>query len=870
MGPRARAGRLNALFFCVAAVVLVGCEDRPVATAVKLLGARVVDARPSPHRFVFDDEWPVGFAVQPSNASVPKVWWVDDSGRHELECETRKAQEALFLTCGVHALDEGPGHLMVGGTGARWPVAKHRAPRAYDAVARALEEAAVGRRQVALQILSQTSSSGQRWQRIWAADVRASMLYETGKLAPMHAAEEAARIAVELDAPSQAGRRYRTAMHLASRAGRVADAQRFRVLAEAYTADLPVDHARLLGEQAGFLLDRERYREAEQSYLQAIHAANAAGVDPEPYASALALLFIHLGRYEEAQFLMTSYPPASRGARAERAANEAEMLVRQMRAKERPMTPERVDALLATSEQDYRAESLLHEALDRRVEAAWWAAETGRFALAREQLEVVGATVPDATAPLFYLARARVQAAFGDLAVARAGLVELTRTSTSEGGLLVAMRAQVQLAEMAAAEGEAVAAARHFHRAVDLLMKISLRSGLRSSSSRYLASTDPVRARALEAYILAGEVLAGLALSDRARALVLDRLVKSAITRRPEVVALLERSKSDLLRRTLEGCPGEAKVEQDECWAQLQVDLHAWAFASQEALEEPQVPMGPRMPDVTYTTPPTPGTGVLTLEKVGGLWRGLWTRGEGLRTATATSALGPWHLDLRGHVEHVFVVTDHLGVIEDFVQAVPPGGTGPTYSVVPSIAWLAETTTTAAGHFAVVAPQRSELPAANSEADWIVRHVSNAKRVRPARAAELFQGASSVHFAGHGLLVGSDPWSTWLDLGSAALSLEDLLLAQPKLSLVVLNGCSTGAIRRPHDLGLPQGLLALGTRTVVATLSPARDVTARSFVQTFYRSGGATRPGPAFRAAQDELRGLGNSGWRNYRLWGWP
>jgi len=60
--------------------------------------------------------------------------------------------------------------------------------------------------------------------------------------------------------------------------------------------------------------------------------------------------------------------------------------------------------------------------------------------------------------------------------------------------------------------------------------------------------------------------------------------------------------------------------------------------------------------------------------------------------------------------------------------------------------------------------------------------------------------AAVFHFAGHGALRAGDPWSAHLRLARGeTLGVEDVLVARPRVGLVVLNGCATATAEPALD-----------------------------------------------------------------------
>jgi CHAT domain-containing protein len=153
---------------------------------------------------------------------------------------------------------------------------------------------------------------------------------------------------------------------------------------------------------------------------------------------------------------------------------------------------------------------------------------------------------------------------------------------------------------------------------------------------------------------------------------------------------------------------------------------------------------------------------------------------------------------------------------------------------------------------------------------------------RADRILELPFGKLDVlHFATHALARADSPALSALYLSAfdaegkpiarSRLTLGDIVANRIAANLVVLSGCETAdgeAMRGEGVLGLAQGFLAAGSRTVIASLWPVDDQATAAFMRDFYRS--LARSGDAasaLRAAQLNARASASPAARDPRVW---
>jgi CHAT domain-containing protein len=119
-------------------------------------------------------------------------------------------------------------------------------------------------------------------------------------------------------------------------------------------------------------------------------------------------------------------------------------------------------------------------------------------------------------------------------------------------------------------------------------------------------------------------------------------------------------------------------------------------------------------------------------------------------------------------------------------------------------------------------------------------------------------GASVAHIAAHGTVRADNPFFSALQMHDGPLTVFDLERLAAPPALVVLPACQSGVtVARPGDeiLGLSAALLALGTRSLLATVAPVPDQGTKELMMRLHsrlRAGEA--PAYALAAAQQEVR----------------
>jgi CHAT domain-containing protein/tetratricopeptide (TPR) repeat protein len=115
-----------------------------------------------------------------------------------------------------------------------------------------------------------------------------------------------------------------------------------------------------------------------------------------------------------------------------------------------------------------------------------------------------------------------------------------------------------------------------------------------------------------------------------------------------------------------------------------------------------------------------------------------------------------------------------------------------------------------------------------------------------------------LHLATHGAFRTDNPLFSWLRLADARLTVRDVYrLRLPRASLVTLSACETGLgdLRGGDVLGLSQGFLATGARSLVLSLWAVDDASTAALMGAFYRrlAAGQTKSA-ALHGAQRTVR----------------
>ena len=220
-------------------------------------------------------------------------------------------------------------------------------------------------------------------------------------------------------------------------------------------------------------------------------------------------------------------------------------------------------------------------------------------------------------------------------------------------------------------------------------------------------------------------------------------------------------------------------------------------------------------------------------------------------------------LGLSPGVESVVVVP--TGALHALPWSVLPSLRGRSVSIAPSAAIWArcQAAEPLAGHGVVLAAG-PDLPEAVGEVAEVAEGYPNSTVLVGSSATadavrKALDGAGIAHVAAHGRFRADNPQFSSLQLADGPLTVYDLERMHRAPRLVVLSACDSGrSTVDPGDelMGLAAALLALGTRTLVASLLPVPDVTTRRLMVRLHAHIRAGAPAAAALAlAQQEEPG---------------
>ncbi len=750
---------------------------------------------------------------------------------------------------------------------AEWRVGWEIPPDDTLAVSTARARREAGDEASGLATLDAAMTSTEGWNATWAAVERARWIRDRGDADRAREAQRVAGdVATRAGLVTEAAARYRAAAYYAITRGQYDEA--FGLLLRARGVARGADGAVGLGRVtylSGVLsLHLGRYRAAEVELRRALELAREAGEanDVTLFADYLAVLFALLGRYDDALETMEAHPPADDApahVRASDLANRGWALAHRALAHGGDLDPARrlFDLARAIYLEDHRVQL----AANQTGFLAWLALESNDLARAEAELDAL----PD-DKELSHarwrarLLRADLERAKGDVtrAIAIANAVIEDHAKERDGAATEeSISAYAILAEAHAARGDLERAIEAQRRAWSEVLRVGRSTWLRSAMGSYLRRGHAVRSDLIELLVRHGEIREAFEVADTGRAEVYREVAASAhpeasseawaehVARRAQLLAALER-----------GCRADA----DACRRDLDRRIDAWSEAAARIYDPPKRAHHARTDLTAVRRALDEGQAVLLAESTSsGTLRTFWLDAHGVKTATTAALASPWRAEIAA-ARHVFVVPHdpvaHLS--------------GVSWSVLPHAGWLAEP------HAERHADQRWVLgdPTTEAEQAWVAAELEADRLVGDAAPRALLarvRDAELLHFAGHGRIVGADPWNTHLRLGpKRVIAAEDLLVARPAVRLAVLNGCETGADAEANAIGLPQLLLMSGTRSVLATVRPVRQEAAFRFVRRFYEAGGARSPGPAFLRAAQASKSAGDDDASAYRLWGLP
>ncbi|SDT00914.1 CHAT domain-containing protein [Actinoplanes derwentensis] len=187
-----------------------------------------------------------------------------------------------------------------------------------------------------------------------------------------------------------------------------------------------------------------------------------------------------------------------------------------------------------------------------------------------------------------------------------------------------------------------------------------------------------------------------------------------------------------------------------------------------------------------------------------------------------------------------------------------------TVSVAPSaVAWLRAASAAPSGEGTVLVAGPG-LPGAADEIKTLgvrygTAHALAGDQARVPAVLHAMDGAARTHIAAHGTFRADNPQFSTLGLADGPLTVYDLETLNHPPDLVVLSACDSGlsTVHRGDEImGFAAALLALGTRSVIATVAPVRDGAARDvMVRLHDRLRAGSSPSVALAEAQWASRG---------------
>jgi len=129
-----------------------------------------------------------------------------------------------------------------------------------------------------------------------------------------------------------------------------------------------------------------------------------------------------------------------------------------------------------------------------------------------------------------------------------------------------------------------------------------------------------------------------------------------------------------------------------------------------------------------------------------------------------------------------------------------------------------------------------------------------------ATAARALDGATLAHVATHGRFRSDHPLFSSLDAFDGPLYVYDLERLGSTPQLLVLSACESALSGvRPGDelMGLASAVFALGTRTLIASVTPVDDADTRTLMLALHAALAAGRPAAAALAEASAATGIG-------------
>lgn len=886
---RPAVSRVLTATLVVGALVLLGLAfRRPRPSALPLEGAQLAgmrgihleDAQPMPR---FDDQRPP-IVVAPPAQGRWTAWAVGMGQRQPLNSVSEPVDDVVRVRV-QPPLPEGRWNLVLEDDNrlTHWPVrftAPPVDPPAITALKAQAKAAAVDARPgiwtaavAALPPVDQVAAHVEA-ARAW---IRAGRLDEAGRQY-----ELAAAIAGELGWVSEQAARLRAAAWTLYRQRRFGEALAALEQAEQSATD-PLGHAKLDFLRGSIHRETGSFRAATIALEAALEGAKnlQAASFEAMVVDELGSLLSDMGQHQSAIELMSSMP-MGRAAIGRRLGIRGWIKARANvtnHGEWGAIRDELLSALEYLEEPDARLIALCNlieiELREGRLEAArGYLVETeriqGRFATLHRGL-----------------LRGDLLLRSGELDAAESMLASVRDAAKLGLETQIASQSWFKLGHVARRRGNLQQAVQRTFKSLDLLSLHGRRVAVSGARAKWISDRQEVIHTAVELALEMGEARRALSTLDATRAWVIRDLEA-----RLRVERLTDQARADWLsaqgtylkaREAFEAaittCQRRPADERPACEARLKTQRATveQRFDDLYAVLDAHAPSA--LTDVTLPTLP-PGQALFTATRLDDRVVGFWLAGKAVlaRDIDPAAPLAPFAAEM-GQVEHLYIVAGG-GLTPAQVLTDPRAQARPalTWSELPFAGLLTRPVAQADAPPAIIANPALDLPHAAAEGAAVQARVGGRLLAgdaahREAVTQALQSGARLLHFAGHGALDAESPWQAHLVLADEArLTLADLLVATPRVGLVVLSGCQTGvrqALSRQHAVGLTDAFLLAGAHAVIATDRVIPDAGARAFIDLFYQSPDwARRPAAAFAHAIRTLRAAGNPIWSAFRYLG--
>lgn len=676
------------------------------------------------------------------------------------------------------------------------------------------------------------------------------------------------------------------------------------LLDRAEAVDRRLDHASGLVRAAhyrGVMLTKQgRLRAARSILTEGLELASQHGLDDDAahLKLSLATLLAELGQHREALQLHRQVAETSVvRSELDRIAQLIHLAWAELRAMEAGAVPARYEQprhRLEAALRRARAAKAPAKAVNALANLLWLAFLKDDQPAAETLLDELAQHphIDDSYARLFVpFARAQVRLRQGRFEAAERAfraLLRLAEREASQSDYL--WRATYGLGQARRGLGDRRAARTLFERALAELNRLARQTDLTRSRALFVQDRRRLYDDAAELALETGRPLDALLLTDRARTHVLRALEAQVRTDRlaPKAQRTWQARAAEYLslrsayeRRSREAeltDPAEAEAFEAET-RRMRDRLKALFDAAYGYLDSVSPPE-----DRTEITPERifdalgDGVGLITFAGVHQRTDSFFvTRGVVEHRRDAAGISDTWSHRLEG-LHHLYVVAGGQVGVEDVLDelaARPDLLRQTSVSFLSHVAALSTDTPSPHGPSVVVGDPDGTLPFARREGAWVAEQWAVELRtgaVTRAQVLEGLDGASAFHFAGHGVLTAAQPWDAHLLLGRGeTLSLEDLLIARPKVGLVVLSGCETGRaspLSRTEAIGLPHAFTLAGAGAVLATTKEVADEGALRFVKRFYEAGGRSSPVTGYQKVALASLDEGDDTWRSFFVLG--